>query len=229
MIAVTALLLALFSWQPAHAVVITNGSLTGPVGENAVPAGWLQYLGNTSDTADENGPFGMYNLSPDGGTFVRSFATDPLHPQFGQQEGIEQTLSALDVGGLYNVAFFQSSVNGINSITGEPFSGAEGFWELLIDGVVVDGSTPLLPPPGTSLDNVWAFDTLQFSATSDSHLLTLRAQVPGSAPPNTKTFMTIDGISGVLVPEPSSIMMAAVGLISLVAWGWRRRKQLWTV
>ena len=115
---------------------LVNGSLTGMPGENTVPAGWSQYLGNSSDTADQNGPFGKYNLSPDGGTFVRSFGTGTNHPQFSQREGIVQTVSGLQNGTSYRLSFYQSSVNGINSITGVPFRGSTGFWELLIDGVV---------------------------------------------------------------------------------------------
>lgn len=211
-------MIALFSLtitRDALSQTIVNGSLTGTPGENRVPFGWVQYLGNTSDTANENGPFGTYNLSPDGGTFVRSFGTGVNHPQFDQQEGILQALSGLQIGMSYNLSFYQSSVNGINSITGVPFRGSEGFWELLIDGIVVDTSTPLLPPGGTSFDNMWTFETLQFQAMPGMHELALRAQVPASDV-DARTFLLIDGISLVQVPEPGISALIVVGVVALV-------------
>jgi hypothetical protein len=143
---------------------VSNGSLTGPRAMAQLPPGWAQYHGNSSDTADATGPFGTYNLSPNGGTFVRCFSwqrdTEPF--LFNQREGLEQIVSGLTVGRLYEMTFYQSSVNGINSTSGLPFSCAAGYWTLAVDGVVTDATDLMSPPNGTSLANVWVAQSLSF-------------------------------------------------------------------
>lgn len=200
-----------------YSTLIYNGSLTGIQGEGRLPGGWEQYQGNTSDTADSTGPFGTYNLSPDGGTFVRSFSwqrdTDPY--LFRQREGLQQTVTGLLVGQRYTVNFFQSSLNGINSISGQPFMGAPGQWTLLIDGVTSSFSDLIAPPPGMSLDNIWSPGSHSFVALARAHLVTLVATVPDSAPVGTRTFMGIDGLAMHAVPEPDIYFLFAAGFASL--------------
>jgi hypothetical protein len=203
--------------QAAVALPLVNGSLEGTPGVAQVPPGWTQYQGNTTDTADANGPFGTYNLSPDGGTFARSFSYQPDSQFFDQREGIEQSVSGFAVGETYRVSFYQSSVNGINSNSGLPLEGAPGFWTLEVDGVTAATSDLMAPPAGASLDNVWIQQELGFTATAETHLLGFLATVPDSAPVETRTFLAIDGISIAAVPEPGAPVLGGLALAAL-AW-----------
>ena len=209
-------MLAIVATTNAIAQGFANGSLTGPRAEGQLPPSWAQYHNNTSDTANATGPFGTYNLSPNGGTFVRSFSwqrdTDPA--LFNQREGLEQLVSGLEVGQLYDVSFYQSSANGVNSISGEPFSGAAGYWTLTINGTVAATSSLISPPAGTSLNNVWSLQNLLFTAGASSQLLSFLATVPDSEPVGTRTFMLIDGISIHAIPEPSTAVLTAISLIT---------------
>lgn len=212
--AVLAGLLALLLPQAAAAVSFVNPSLEGTPGQALVPPGWTQFQGNTTDTADANGPFGTYNLSPDGGTFARSFSyqkdTSPV--LFNQREGLEQTVAGLAVGTTYEISFFQSSLNAINASSGIPFSGAAGFWTLTVDGAVADTGAVIAPPAGTSQDNVWSTGVLRFTATVDTHLLSFLATVPDAAAVDTRTFLGIDGLGIQAVPEPAAGLLVALGL-----------------
>lgn len=200
-----------------------NGSLDGTPGWPMVPPGWRHYnpIWSTAAVVDSMGPFGTYNLSPDGGTAVRVTAWGPDLPQFVQRGGIVQTVDGFEIGQQYAVTFYQSGVNGINSITGEPFAGAPGLIELVLNDELVGASNTVDPPAGFSLDNSWTNEEITFIADSQTIRFAFRAAYPATAPGDTRTALLIDGLSLRVVPSPSSAMaVAAFGLYGVV----RRRR-----
>ena len=214
-----------------NAQVIFNGSLNGPANVGDLPAGWSQFLIGSADTGDESGPFGTFNLSPDGGSFVRSGG---LHPSVDhRQEGLEQAVNDLIIGTQYEISFYQSSVNTVSSVTGQTNAGGIGQWALFLDNPpgqaqaqaseAHDIADLLGPPAELSLDNTWFFQTLTFTAESESHLLQLTAIVPDSAPADASTFLLIDGVSISAVPEPNASVFLIIGMSFLISGRHRKR------
>jgi len=192
--------------------VLTNGSLTGPVGAGIVPPGWAPASG-TPDTCDASGPFNYglpWVLSPDGGTFVRGGSNG-----VSTFETMSQVIGGFDVGVTYQIDFFQTNLGFVNAGV---MTGAVGNWEFGIDGVVFDTSVPVVRPATISDLNVWTPDSVTFVATVPSHTLTVGAALISGG---TAAYMGIDGIRITEVPAPG--MIGVLGLSGVAALRRRRR------
>lgn len=198
----------------ASAQVITNGSMTGPVGASAVPSPWFLW-NKTPDTANESGPFNNgptdWNLSPDGGTFVRAAGDDDIN-----SEAFAQNVSGYTPGLTYSVEFWQSNLGHVNGSTGD-WIGQDGYWEILIDGVVTAQSPTLSKPIAETDGNVWSYAVISFVAPASDIEIAFRAEA--STGPGLAAYMGIDGMSTRLVPAPGAIALLGFG-----AFAARRRR-----
>jgi hypothetical protein len=92
--------------------------------------------------------------------------------------------------------------------------------ELLADGVPLTPSSSISPPDAGE----WREFSRTYDATSlsghDGESLTI---VLGHGRPATGTQNRYDDVSLTAIPEPSTLLLAAVGLLSLAWYGWRRR------
>jgi len=196
----------------AHAVpILNNGSLTGPIANFGVPPSWTIFAGSP-DTMDENSNVGIPGRltfgatpspSPDGGTWV-GIGDDP---NVGFIEIFGQTVSGFDIGITYNVSWYQANFGEAQLGYINPDSIG-----LLVDGSLVGNSSLSLLAPG------WTLETVQFTATATSHLLSFGLGFePG------RSYLSIDGISveASQVPEPATMLLLGTGLIGLAAF---RRK-----
>ncbi|MEM9065747.1 MAG: hypothetical protein AAGB51_09695 [Planctomycetota bacterium] len=199
----------------ANAQVIANGSLTGPPGPGVVPGPWYVWQ-NTPDTADTAGPFNFtgtpWTPSPDGGTFVRGIGTS--NP--AGAEGFAQTVSGFSVGTAYQIDIFQTNL-GFFDVASMAWVGDRGYWDLIINGVLVDSSNIIDKQLSPSDPIVWSNDTLTFVAptTTVEIAFLARSTVPGGPP----SYMGIDGIRLKQVPAPG--VLAALGGLAMIT---RRRR-----
>ncbi len=168
--------------------------------------------------------------SPDKGNFVVSDAAAALNVMW-------QTLSGLIVGQSYNVTFWQAA----GQQFGYPGTTTEQ-WRVSLGGTVVVGTVQL--SDGTNLGNSsfvsgsevhnsdlmttpngsfidWNFQTLKFTVqdpnlntgdTTSQILGFLSIGGPGGVPP----FSLLDGVSIAAVPEPETLTLIAIGLLSLL-------------
>ena len=197
--------------NPAHALDLVNGSLSGPPTNGGVPAGW-RTVRDSPDTNDVNNNTGMpYYLfvtspspSPDGGTWV-GLGVAPASNFF---ERFGQTVSGFAVGSSYTVSWYASNF-GFAS-----FSGPAGNLDdpariqLWVDGNSVGQGSTLAQQPG------WVAQSLTFTATAGTHEL-----VFGAATLGISSYVGIDGISVALapVPEPAGAALLLLGLCGLAA------------
>lgn len=155
---------------------------------------------------DEPGPESPpITPDPSNASFRSSEDDNEIHIDFGE---LPQTYAAsAESFDLWNFASSATTaalnLDGVSGDTG-------GFWTDL------DTFAPLAPNASQSFT---AFlDTSTPGEFSSSIVLTF-ADVTGKP----QAPLTIV-LTGVVVPEPSSVVLAAVGLLSFLAWGWRRRK-----
>ena len=194
-----------FCLSSAHsAPILFNGSLTGPVDNGGLPAGWVA-ISPSPDTIDENNNVGFNqntfqatpSPSPDGGTWVGMAADGvSIFESFGQ------TVSGFNIGTSYDVSWYHANFG-----HGFGFDGANTI-ELLIDGAVM-GSGSLL-----GLSTSWVDETVSFTATSASHQIGFRLQ------DNTQAYHSIDGIrlaesSMAPVPLPAGLGLFCLALATL--------------
>jgi hypothetical protein len=137
--------------------------------------------------------------SPDGGKFV---AADS---DYGTGV-ITQNINGLVVGATYALSFYQAAAQqqGYSGATSDRFQVSLGAQTQLSD-VMSNPSQDFTP---------WAKQTLNFTATSVSELLSFLAQSPsGGAPP----FALLDGVSLTQTPEPATVWMLGGALLALSA------------
>src|SRR5262249_32803049 len=104
----------LFGYSAAGLPALVNGSLTGPVANGAVPAGWSIIAGSpdTMDLAHNVGVSGVLYYatpsgpSPDGGTWV-GFGRDISSAGFTEIFG--QSVSGFQVGQSYSLSWYEGN------------------------------------------------------------------------------------------------------------------------
>jgi hypothetical protein len=167
------------------------------------------------------------NTSPGGGNFIVADGA------VGYQIAMYQTLTDLTAGTKYNVSFWYAAGQQYN------FSGTttEGWQVSLLSaaqmtvasGTGIQDTPTQANVPGTSSPGLangsfqaWAEDTMQFTATSSSQVLTfLSLGTPSGQPP-------VDFLSDVVLtasPEPASLAMFGIGMAGLFSVvGFRRSR-----
>ncbi len=206
----------------ASAATITNGSLTGPVGNSVVPPGW-SIARQSPDTNDVNNnvgggiPFAATpSVSPDGGTWV-GIGGDPIAVVDGAtfNESIATTIFDLVPNTNYVLSWYAAN---FGAETGPGYTGA-GAIQALIDGTPI-GTGGLL-----NLGDGWDLQNVGFLATSATAVLSFQLD-PATL---TRSYLSIDGVSIRTsvqpIPLPASVFLLLGGLATLGAVGRRRARR----
>jgi len=147
-------------------------------------------------------------VSPDGGNYVAEDTEAALRTNF------YQTINGLTVGREYVLSFYQaaSQQQGETGATTEQWTVAFGS-QTQYSSVMDNPSESFTP---------WNRQTMTFTATSTSQVLSFLADSPAlGAPP----VALLDGVSLVPAPEPSFAAFLGAGLLGLVALRrWRQRR-----
>jgi hypothetical protein len=206
----------------AKADFVQNGSFssttdgTGQLGYNTDATGWTTngynflFAPGTADTTGANGVDGIVKLwgpndgsnnglpvtSPDGGNFV---AADGAY----EVGAIQQTIDGLTPGSVYAVGFWWGA--GQQSNRSGPTTEQ---WQVSLGSETL--ATPVYDNANHGFSG-WMYETLDFTATSGSEVLSfLSVGTPSGVPP----FALLDGVSmeDPVVPEPGTFVMLAGGL-----------------
>lgn len=151
---------------------------------------------------------GFPTNSPDGGNFVM-IDGDPSY-----STSISQTITGLVVGQQYLLTFYQAAGQQ------DTFKGpTTEWWQVTFGSQVQTSDVFSLPQGGTG---PWQAQSMTFTASSTSQLLSFLAKgTPNGAPP----IAFLDGVSMQAVPEPSSIALAALGLVGVIGGQLRRSRR----
>ena len=237
-VALSAIGLALSLPVGSNANLVTNGDFetnggNGQIGHTTTATGWslagspnYTFLFNpgTADTSGANGQYGGLSLwgpnngsanglpaaSPSGGAYI---AQDSDF----QQNAIQQTINGLVVGQQYNLGFDWAAAQqyGFNGATSSA-------WQVSLGSETYDTGNANIPNHGFS---GWMHDSMTFTATSTSEVLSFYAHGGPPVPP----FALLDGVTmdaaTTATPAPSSLVMSLVmfGMFGAV-WGYKRFK-----
>lgn len=225
---------------PASATTsyVTNGSFetttngTGQLGFNTNVTGWTNadnsgtwgynfvFAPGTADTTGATGADGNLQLwgpgngsdnglttSPDGGNFI---AADPVY----EQGAISQVITGLTAGKAYYVQFWwagaqQYSYNGTTT---------EGWQVSLGSSILTTGTISNANHGFTG----WQLETMDFVATASSETLSFLALgTPNGLPP----FALLDGVTMQAVPEPATLALIGLGLLTIPIAARLRKKR----
>jgi hypothetical protein len=234
-----ALAVLLNGGHPAHANLVTNGSFEQSTAGNTAGnpsdvtntnlTGWAIsggggtpydfVINNQANFISANGAAGFYNgygggitkfnfnpgPSPDGGNYIAANADDSVGT-------LSQTLGGLTPGAQYVLSFYEATT------TTYSFGGFDGYWQVSFGGT--EQNSTAMPTSGGS-GTTWIMDTLVFTATNASQVLSFVAGETASVPP----FILLDGVSVTKVPEPATLGLAGAGILGLLAIRRRRRSQ----
>jgi PEP-CTERM motif len=210
--------LALLTAGTARANFVTNGGFelyTGSAPKdyfsNVLPTDWSGGLFDTIDapgTADAPFPApglpvypGFPATSPAGGNFEQSDSTPTLALP------VTQTINSLTVGQSYTLSFYQAAgqeLGGTGATTDQ--------WQVSLGAQTQMSSLMSVPQGGMS---PWATQTMTFTPSSTSELLSFVAIGTGGVPPQ----IFLDGVDMESnVPEPSAaLLLGGVGGVIAVA------------
>lgn len=194
-----------------------DGGLSFVVGQ-----GWTSapVSGHPNDTGAW-GEYGQFNVWSPAKNAANGFTDSPLGGNYIVADGavsyhgaISQMINGLVVGKEYEVTFAWA--------TGQQWGFDGETWEKGWD--VSFGGEPLKTVRKVDVDHGfsgWFQETMSFTATSASQLLSFLAQgQPNGEPP----LVMLDGVSvSQAVPEPSTMLMMGLGFAGLAGFGLRRR------
>ena len=210
---------------------MTTGTVPGQLSFNATATGWslanpsytFIYSPGTGDVQPgapgQFGPVALWGpnngsnnglpaTSPAGGNFIAQDPTIQLSP-------IQQTITGFTPGNHYQLSFWWAGAQqfGFDGPTTE-------LWHVSLGSETHDTPTVMIGSHGFS---GWMFETLDFTATSPTELLSFLA---GGGPAVTlPPFVLLDGVSitSLAVPEPTTLSLAVTGLLGLGGFYLRRR------
>lgn len=216
----------------AQANMVTNGSFetcsgtpaqTNPSANktsftSCAPTGWsggggLTYV-DAPGTADGSGYLQVYSpfpaTSPNGGNFVQADGNPDYSGAFSQM------ISGLTVGGTYTLGFYQAAgqQTTFNGATTEQ-------WKVMFGSDLQYSSLMSTPSHGVT---GWELQSLTFTASTASQLLSFLAWGDGGSTVNLPPIVFLDGVSLNRVPEPGSMSLFALALLACGAVGLRRRR-----
>lgn len=215
-------------------LTFANGGFEGYTGNtdihnSDVPPGWTT-TGGTPDTFDGNTSFANYTWAPSstGGDFLHGIGLQPGWTESAQQVA----LTGLTVGEVYEISFEQA-------ISRSDWSETGGFWKITFGTEVQDSDHMDIPDFGDFAG--WEWQTMLFTATSDTQTLTVTAWsdtdglrtdigidsfylgTPGDNPDNPQTGGGDNGDPDA-VPAPAALGFLGFGLALMGAGARRRRK-----
>jgi len=187
---------------------------------NSNLSGWSISTGTPFDFVVMGNNGGFYNGYPGGGPVTFNFNPGPS-PDGGNYIAangddfvgtLSQTISGLTAGANYAVTFDEATTTTLSE------GAFNGFWQVGF-GSNTQNSTQMATTSGSG--TTWIMDTLVFTASSASQVLSFVAADTPGAPP----FILLDGVSVSQVPEPATLGLTAVGVLGLLAGRlkWRGR------
>jgi hypothetical protein len=209
-IVIPAIGVALLICSTARANLVTNGNFAAYTGtapkdftSNCLPTDWSNggyvFLDapNTATTGPGIPVWGPFPAPPGGGNFIESDAS------VGLAQPVAQTISSLTVGQSYTVSF--------NQAAGQQYgdSGATiEQWQVSLGSDTQFSAVMNTPSEGVF---PWESQTLTYTASSTSELLSFLAVGSGGVPP----IAFLDGVDmESSVPEPSAgLLLAGVGAV----------------
>jgi hypothetical protein len=214
--------IGLIACGTARANLVTNGGFENYTGtapkdftSNCLPTDWSTggyvYLDapGTATTAPGIQVWGPFpNTSPQGGNFIESDGSS------GLAFPINQTISGLTVGQNYNLSFYQAAGQQLND------SGATTEqWQVSLGSDTQFSALMNTPSEGVF---PWEPQTLSYTASSTSEVLSFLAVGSGGVPP----IVFLDGIDmESTVPEPSAFLLI-IGVGAVLAIGRLGRRKL---
>jgi len=203
--------LASFACGTAQANLVTNGdfaSYSGSPPKNffayVLPTDW-----NSSGYIFVDAPGTADNPSDPGIPVWPAFPNSPIGGNFIQADGanlaapLTQTISGLIAGQNYNLSFYQAAGQQLND-----YGNTTEQWEVSLGSQTQYSTLMNNPSAGVT---PWMTQSMTFSATGPSEVLSFIALGSGGVPPQ----VFLDGVDlESTVPEPSALMLiAGVGAV----------------
>jgi hypothetical protein len=218
----------IFLALPAEANLVVNGSFTSVNGattsfeitSSSLP-GWaatpsgnkiLDCVGvasggvvpntNLCGTTAFGGGLSMYQMpgaSPNGGNFVL------LDGDSNYETALTQTITGLAIGGKYYLTFYQAAGQQ-TTYTGS----STDWWKVTFGSQSITSTSMTVAQGGVA---AWNMQTMTFTATSTSQVLSFFAVGTAGTPP----FLFLDGVDLEAAPEPNTLSLLLVALAGLVA------------